>query len=84
MHDAQLAIGQQIEVLQNQQTKFNDHINFHFQQLEEKLSNSSANSESINPIPSQASAITESAATLVIAGLVKTVRLLQFWLDQFS
>ena len=38
MQDAQLAIGQQIEVLHNQltglMTKFNDHINFCFQQLE--------------------------------------------------
>ena len=64
-------------------TKVNDDINFHFQQLEEKLSNSSANSDSINPIPSQASPITESVATLVIAGLVETVQLLRFWLDQF-
>ena len=57
--DAQLAIGQQIEVLHNQltglMTKVNDHINFHFQQLEEKLSNSSANNESINPIPIKSS-----------------------------
>ena len=68
--DAQLAIGQQIEVLHNQltglMTKVNDHINFCFQQLEEKLSNSSANNESINPIPSQTSPITESVATRVI------------------
>ena len=68
--DAQLAIGQQIEVLHNQltglMTKINDHINLHFQQLEEKLSNSSANNESINPIASQASPITESVATRVI------------------
>ena len=39
MQNAQLAIGQQIEVLQNQltglMTKVNDHINFRFQQLEE-------------------------------------------------
>ena len=47
-------------------TKVNDHINFRFQQLEEKLSNSSANNESINPIPSQTSPITESVATRVI------------------
>ena len=42
--DAQLAIGQQIGVLQTQltglMTKFNEHINFCFQQVEEKLSNS--------------------------------------------
>ena len=49
-------------------TKINDHINFRFQQLEEKLSNSSANSDSINPIPSQASPITKSVAFLIIAG----------------
>ena len=68
--DAQLAIGQQIEVLHNQltglMTKVNDHINLRFQQFEEKLSNSSANNESINPIPSQAYPITESVATRVI------------------
>ena len=64
-------------------TKFNDPINFRFQQLEEKLSNSSANSDSINPIPSQASPITESVTSLIIAGLVETVRLLRFYVDQF-
>ena len=64
-------------------TKVNDHINFRFQQLEEKLSNSSANSDSINPIPSQASPITESVASLIIAGLVETVWLLRFYADQF-
>ena len=46
-------------------TKVNDHINFRLQQLEEKQSNSSANNESINAIPSQASPITESVATRV-------------------
>ena len=67
MQDVQLAISHQTEVLQNYltglMTKVNDHINFRFQQLEEKLSNSSGNSESVDPIPSQASPITESVAT---------------------
>ena len=68
--DGQLAIGQQIEVFQNQltglMTKVNEHINSCFQQLEVKLSNSSIHSESITPLPSQASPVTESVATRVI------------------
>ena len=64
-------------------TKVNDHINFRFQQLEEKLFNSSVNSNSINPVSSQASPITESVASLIIAGLVEMVWLLRFYADQF-
>ena len=68
--NGQFAIGQQIEVFQSQltdlMTKVNEHINSCFQQLEGKLFNSSVNGESINPLPSQTSPITESVVTRVI------------------
>jgi len=52
-------IGQQIEALQSQLTglisKVNDHINNHFQQLEEKLITSSVPVESTSSMPSKTS-----------------------------
>ena len=46
--------------------KVNDHINAHFQQLEEKLTTSSVPTASTTSIPSKTSQITETMATHVI------------------
>jgi len=65
----QLVIGQQIDALQSQltglMTKVNNHINAHFQQLEEKLTTQSVLAKSAT-IPNQSSPITETMANHVI------------------
>ena len=66
----QISIGQQIEALHSQLTglmsKVNDHINDHFQQLEEKLTSNPAPVDNSASIPSKSSQITETMVTHVI------------------
>jgi len=66
----QLSTDQQIEALQSQITglmaKVNDHINDHFQQLEEKLTTSPVPVDNSTSIPIKSFQITETMATHVI------------------